>query len=86
MAFFSLHSAQTLCTDASFDDWAALDTLGVLVDRSLVQVNAARPPRYRLLETTRLYAQELRSAAGHDTATVLRHGQVIAALSVSRKN
>ena len=78
---FSLHSAQTLCTDASFDDWAALDALGVLVDRSLVQVDAASPPRYRLLETTRLYAQDLRAAAGDAAATVLRHGQVMAALS-----
>ena len=65
---YGLHSAQTLCTGASFDDWAALDTLGVLVDRSLVQVDAASPPHYRLLETTRLYAQDLRAAAGDDTA------------------
>ena len=42
----SLNSAQSRCTDASFDDWAALDTLGARVDRLLVQVDAASPPRY----------------------------------------
>ena len=60
-----------------------MDTSDVPVDRSLVQVDAASPPRYRLLETIRLYAQDLRAAAGDDTATVLRHGRVRAALSVS---
>ena len=82
----SLNSAQSRCTDASFDDWAALDTLGARVDRLLVQVDAASPPRYCLLESTRLCAQGLRAAPRDDTATVLRHRLIAAALPVSRKS
>ena len=83
---FSLNSAQSLCTDAFFDDWAALDTWCAWVDHSLVQVDASSPPRSRLLETTRLYAQGLRAAPRDDTAAVLRHRLLMAALPVSRKS
>ena len=78
---FNLRSAQTIGTDASFDDGAALNILGALVNRSLVEVDAASAPRYRLLKTTRLYAQGLRAEPGDDIATVLRQGLVTAVLS-----
>ena len=46
----------------------------------------ASPQRYRLRETTRLYALGLRAASGNGTATVMRHGQVMVALQVSKKS
>ena len=45
------------------DEWAALDALGALVDRALVEMLPTEPgrddpPRYRLLVTPRAYARE----------------------------
>lgn len=40
------------------DHWTALEALSELIDRSLVVSEAAEPPRYRLLETTRAFAME----------------------------
>ena len=41
-----------------------LDQLGTLVHQSLVWVDPGEPPRYRLLESTRLYAREQLVAHG----------------------
>jgi predicted ATPase/DNA-binding winged helix-turn-helix (wHTH) protein len=70
------------------DDWAVLDALGVLVDRSLVAVlpmdaNAADPlaaPRYRLLDSPRAYALERLVAAGEQERLRQRHAQAVAAM------
>jgi tetratricopeptide (TPR) repeat protein len=48
----------------ALDEWAVIDRLGVLVDKSLVVVDGGEPPRYRLLESTRAYALERLQAAG----------------------
>jgi hypothetical protein len=53
---FSLELATAVARDAELDDWAVIDALGALVDRSLVEVDAAAVPRYRLLESARAYA------------------------------
>jgi predicted ATPase/DNA-binding winged helix-turn-helix (wHTH) protein len=53
---FSLELATAVVRDASIDEWTAIDALGALVDRSLVEVDAAEAPRYRLLESARAYA------------------------------
>lgn len=55
---FSLVSAIRCMADADIDDADAVDLLGRLVDRSLVGVLAADPPRYTLLETVRQFARE----------------------------
>lgn len=62
---FSLEMAEQVISLRSSewdaDEWAVLDTLGSLVDRSLVNVDEAGPGqelRYRLLETPRAYAAE----------------------------
>jgi hypothetical protein len=55
---FRLESAQRVAGDATLDRWAVTEALSGLVDRSIVQVNEEDPPRYRLLESVRLYACE----------------------------
>ena len=78
---FSIDLVRGLCCDPGSEEWEVLDSLGTLVDKSLVQVEAGASPRYRLLESTRLYAHEKLSEAGEAEFTVRRHGQVMAELS-----
>jgi predicted ATPase/DNA-binding winged helix-turn-helix (wHTH) protein len=65
---FSLASAQRVACDAAIDEWSVLEHLGGLVDKSLVLAEGAVLPRYRLLETTRLFGQEQQHAAGETQA------------------
>lgn len=60
---FGLELAQQVTSDESIDVWAVLDHLGNLVDKSMVVVDAGPVPRYRLLETARVYAREQLEAA-----------------------
>lgn len=46
----------TLSHDEGFSRWDVVDGLAALVERSLVNVDGADPPRYRLLETMRAFA------------------------------
>ena len=55
---FTVALAQAVVGDDTLDDWAVLDTLGALVDKSLVVAEPGDPPRYRLLESTRAFALE----------------------------
>ena len=56
---FSLQAVEEIC------DRDALDLLGSLVEKSLVNVDGAdTAPRYRLLETVRLYAEDRLLASG----------------------
>jgi len=68
---FSLEAAQKLAADGVIDEWAVLDHLGALVDKSLVLVDVGGSARYRMLETTRAFALE-RLAARNDTARIMR--------------
>jgi predicted ATPase/DNA-binding winged helix-turn-helix (wHTH) protein len=77
---FTLEFAQQLAADATLDEWAVLDALGHLVDKSLVIVEGAGAPRYRLLETTRAFAVECLAASGEMHAVLRRHAQVVVAL------
>jgi predicted ATPase/DNA-binding winged helix-turn-helix (wHTH) protein/class 3 adenylate cyclase len=78
---FRLDMAQRVAVSEGIDDWAVLDLLAGLVDKSLVQLEQHEPPRYRLLETTRLYAAE-RLAELHELEAVeLRHGRSMALLA-----
>ena len=62
---FDLDAATALATGAGLDDFAAVDVLGSLVAKSLVERNeASGTTRYRLLEMIRQYAAEHLDAAG----------------------
>lgn len=61
---FALDAAQRVVGDEAIDEWAVLDQLGALVDKSLVQVLDGAAPRYRLLESARAFALERLEAAG----------------------
>lgn len=54
---FTLESAQQVAEDdEGIDRWDVLEHLGALVEKSLVVAEGDPAPRYRLLETTRLFA------------------------------
>ena len=77
---FSLDEAQQLARDDAIDDWAVLDHLGALVNKSLVIAEAGTATRYRMLETARAFALE-RLASRHGTSHMMRrHGEVMRAL------
>jgi len=77
---FTLEFAQQVAADATLDEWAVLDALGQLVDKSLVIAEGAGVPRYRLLETTRAFAVECLAASGEMHAVLRQHAQVVVAL------
>jgi predicted ATPase/DNA-binding winged helix-turn-helix (wHTH) protein len=56
---FTLEAAQQVAEDEhGIDRWDVLEHLGALVDKSLVRAEGDALPRYRMLETTRLFALE----------------------------
>jgi predicted ATPase/DNA-binding winged helix-turn-helix (wHTH) protein len=76
---FSLASAQHLATNAEIDEWAVLDHLGALVDKSLVIADGTGA-RYRMLETTRAFALERLAARGATLPMLRRHAEVMLTL------
>jgi predicted ATPase/class 3 adenylate cyclase len=85
----SLQLVQRVAADhgeGGLDEWAVLDALGVLVDRSLVAVLATdtaaadTSPRYRLLDSPRAYALERLATAGEQPMLRQRHALAMAAL------
>ena len=56
----TLQSAHRVCAEEDQDEWAILDLLSQLADKSLVVVDESRTgeARYRLLETVRQYGME----------------------------
>ncbi|MFO1341228.1 MAG: winged helix-turn-helix domain-containing protein [Burkholderiaceae bacterium] len=77
---FGLDAAQQVGMDDAHDEWAVLDHLGALVDKSLVIVDAGEPPRYRLLESTRAFALEQLAASGEAGGTARRHAEAVLGL------
>ena len=66
---FGLDAAEAVCGSGDLDVLEVADLLGSLVDKSLVVAEpAAGTPRYRLLETIRLFAAERLVEAGDDEA------------------
>ena len=62
--------------DAATDDadaWVILDSLGRLIEKSLVVAEPGEAPRYRLLETLRLFAIEQLAAQGEQSEFQHRH-------------
>jgi predicted ATPase len=74
---FALEQVPGVVCDEAVDEWEAIDALGVLVERSLVQLADDAPLagqlRYRLLDTPRMFARERIEAAGELRPTLLRH-------------
>lgn len=67
---FTVELAQAVASDDRIDEWAVLDHLSTLVDKSLVVAGTGDAPRYRLLESTRAFALE--QVAASETAEILR--------------
>jgi predicted ATPase/DNA-binding winged helix-turn-helix (wHTH) protein len=78
---FSLDVARGVGSEAHIDEWAVLDALSNLVDCSLIQVEQRDPPRYRLLETTRLYARQQLADSGQGVSAERRHALAMADLA-----
>lgn len=78
---FRLDAALHVARDPGEEEGRELDALVALVDASLVQVDAGEPPRYRLLESTRLHAREKLGQQGEWAAAMRRHGEAMAHLA-----
>jgi predicted ATPase len=78
---FTLEAAQAVATDPGIDGWDVLEHLGALVDKSLVVAEGEPLPRYRLLETSKLYALERLAEAGETEAVLLHHAEHCIALA-----
>jgi predicted ATPase/DNA-binding winged helix-turn-helix (wHTH) protein len=70
---FSAEAAVAILARERDDEWTILDAIFRLIEKSLVVVDAGEPPRYRLLETPRLFALEQLEAHGETAATAARH-------------
>jgi predicted ATPase/DNA-binding winged helix-turn-helix (wHTH) protein len=71
---FSLDAAIAVAGEKA-DDWDIIDALGRLIDKSLVTAEAGEQPRYRLLETLRLYAMQELGRNGESEAVAERHAR-----------
>ena len=71
---FTLEAAQQVAADTNqIDCWDVLEHLGALVDKSLVIAEGDPLPRYRMLDTTRLFALERLIESGEASACRNRH-------------
>jgi predicted ATPase/DNA-binding winged helix-turn-helix (wHTH) protein len=78
---FRLESAQRVAAELGLDGWAVADAMSTLVERSLIQVVGDEDtPRYRLLETMRLYSNEQLRAHGETACAQAAHMRVMAAI------
>ena len=71
---FTMELAQAVAGDAQLDEWAVLDLMSALVDKSLVVADSGEPPRYRLLESARAFALE-QLAEGETADALRRHAE-----------
>ena len=77
---FTLESAQRVAADPEIDAWDVLEHLGALVDKSLVLAEGEPLPRYRMLETTRLFALESLAQANETATATRQHAEAITTL------
>ena len=77
---FVVEGAQLVASDDGINEWAVLDHLSTLVDKSLVLVDDGERPRYRLLESARAYALERLAEAGETDTWLRRHAQATGTL------
>jgi predicted ATPase/DNA-binding SARP family transcriptional activator len=77
---WTLESVETICAQAPLESRAALELLGALVDKSLVQsISGAGGRRYRMLESIRAYALERLEESGERAVLERRHAEAFAA-------
>jgi predicted ATPase len=74
---FTLEMAVPVISVPGLDDVDAIDLLAELVDRSLVAVDGTEPPRYRLLETGRLFALAKLAESGEEADVRSRHVRAV---------
>jgi predicted ATPase/DNA-binding SARP family transcriptional activator len=75
---WTLAAAEAVLSEPGMAYGAVLDTLGRLVERSLVVVDPGRTTRYRMLETLREYATEQLTARGEHDTLARRHADYYA--------
>jgi predicted ATPase/DNA-binding SARP family transcriptional activator len=70
-------AAEAVCPDESLPVRDVVGLLGALADKSLVELREVpgEPPRYRMLDTIRAYAQEALDRAGESTAFRRAHAR-----------
>ena len=78
---FRFDVAQWLAQGPDLDEWAVLDAVGELLDKSLLQLDQEDPPRIRLLESARLYAGKILASAGEAGEIDLQHGRAMQRLA-----
>ena len=79
---FTLEAAQQVAEDErGIDRWDVLEHLGALVEKSLVVAEGETPPRYRMLETMRLFALERLIESGEARQARHRHREHYLALA-----
>lgn len=72
---WSLPASEAVASDAGLPVGEVLDTIGRLVERSMVVVERGVSTRYRMLETLRQYAAERLASAGEEEAVAQRHAE-----------
>jgi predicted ATPase/DNA-binding SARP family transcriptional activator len=72
---WNLTAAEAVLSDASLDAGEVLDTIGRLVERSMVGVERGTATRYRMLDTLRQYAAEQLLATGEHDVMAQRHAE-----------
>lgn len=76
---FGIDEAQEVASDPALDDWAVVDALQALIDRSWVARSADEPPRLYLLHGARAYAWQRLVDAGEEAALQRRHFDAVLA-------
>jgi predicted ATPase/DNA-binding SARP family transcriptional activator len=72
---WTLTAAEAVVSDTTMEVGQVLDTIGRLVERSMVVVEPGPTTRYRMLETLREYAVEQLAATGEDEIFGQRHAE-----------
>ncbi len=70
---WTLDAAEAVCAGSGIDEYAVIELLARLVDKSLAAPPADKSRRYRLLETIRQYAAEKLRDADEDDMLILKH-------------
>ena len=75
----TIEAVQQVASDEQLDEWAVIDAIGHLVDKSLIVADGDDRPRYRMLESARAYALEKLAAARETDVLARRHASYFAA-------
>jgi predicted ATPase/DNA-binding winged helix-turn-helix (wHTH) protein len=74
---FTLEAAVAVALPPPVDDWLVVDSISRLVDKSMVVAGPGEKPRYRLLDTLRLFATEETAKLHEHDALAARHAAYI---------